>query len=156
MLILNFVNKTSYKSSGWTVFAPPVQVGSADPALGWKQTALTEGSLYSRALECGSGNPIKAGTETLGMETPGRGGVDLAEVWQSRSGPVRPTVPLIRPHISSSVRAGCHGADVRILPHRSSPGSSSEASPEQSSPVASGVQTACIIGKSNCISNPMQ
>jgi len=50
----------------------------------------------------------------------------------------------LRPHISSSVRVGCHSADVaevvsvNILPDHSAPGSSIESSPGQSLAVASG------------------
>lgn len=48
------------------------------------------------------------------MDTPSRGGrVNLAEVRQS--GVLRGVnllSPLVRPHTSSSVRAGCLGADV--------------------------------------------
>lgn len=83
------------------------------------------------------------------METPLRGSVDLAEVRQSRSGTVHLSKvdllsPLVRPHTTSSVRAGCHSTDVvkdasiRIAPNYSAPRSSSEGSPEQSSSVAIG------------------
>lgn len=44
-------------------FVPPIQIGAADLALGGRQTALTEDSLYSRVFKPGSRHPVDAGVE---------------------------------------------------------------------------------------------
>lgn len=92
-----------YKSPGQAVFAPPDQFCAADPA-------LAEGSLYSREFGFGSRHLGEAGPEDRGMVIPpGGSDVDLAEVRQSRSGPVylrRVDLlsSLVHPHMDAMVQ----------------------------------------------------
>lgn len=69
----------------------------------------------------------------------------MTEILPSGSGlvylsQVKPLSPLVFPHTSSSIRAGCHGGDVDeaasvyLYPNHSAPGSSSQGTPGQSMP----------------------
>lgn len=119
-------------------FAPSVQVGEADPSMGSREAALSEGSLHPRLDECGSRPPVETGVGARGMATaPKSGGSHLAEIRQSRRRSIRlsklNTLPIVvLPHTSSTVGAGCHGADVAeassvcVSPDRSAPGSPGE------------------------------
>lgn len=70
------------------------------------------------ACKCESRYLVEAGTEAPGMATPPTGGGDhMVEVRPSRSGLVHlqgvdPLYPLVCPHSSSSIGAGCHGTCV--------------------------------------------
>lgn len=59
-----------HKPPGQAAFTPPVQAGTADPALGRWQTALLEESLHPKTPQFGCRYPVLAGVEAQGLATP--------------------------------------------------------------------------------------
>lgn len=98
----------------------------------WRTSCSHLGQFILQGIHLGRKHSVEAGTETQEMETLlGGSGVELSEVQHSESGSVHHSRvnPLFCLHISSSIRAGCHGADmteavsVHIFPDCSVPGS---------------------------------
>ena len=134
-----------HQPSGGSEVSTTMQSGSSDPPMGPGEITVTEGSIYSRASECRSRYPVKAGAEARGVEaSPRCGGAPMEEIWSSSSRPFRiirfnPLSALVLSHTSSSSRTGCNGAGVaeatpvRISPRIDAPGSSGEGSPGRGS-----------------------
>ncbi len=127
-----------HQPPGRSAFAPPLQAGAPDPCVGPRETPLAESSVHPGASQCGSRQPVEAGAEAWGMETPPRRGEsDLESVWPSSGGPVCDSgdialYPVVLSDSSSSSRTGRHGTDVaeassvRLSPDCSALGSSGE------------------------------
>uniref|UniRef100_A0A9J8CR92 Uncharacterized protein n=1 Tax=Cyprinus carpio carpio TaxID=630221 RepID=A0A9J8CR92_CYPCA len=125
-----------YKSPGGSALKQSEQDSEAYFSLGPGQAPVTQGSLHSRAFECGSGFTVQTGTTNGGMETPPRG-----------SGPLRlpsdsAMSPLLLSESPSPPGSGCDGAHmaqnvpVCISSSFSAPGSPSQSSPTRVLPLA--------------------
>ncbi|KAI2653970.1 Non-reducing polyketide synthase PKS8-1 [Labeo rohita] len=126
----------------------PEQNSEADFSLGPGQVPVTQGSIHSRAVECGSRFTVQTDTTDGGMETPPGGSeTDLDQILRSGGGPLRLPAdcamsPLLLSESPSSVGSGCDGAlmaqyaPVCVSPSLSAPGSSSQGSPTRVLPLA--------------------
>ncbi|KAI2667001.1 Non-reducing polyketide synthase PKS8-1 [Labeo rohita] len=137
-----------FKSPGRSALTQPEQNSEADFSLGPGQVPVTQGSIHSRAVECGSRFTVQTDTTDGGMETPPGGSeTDLDQILRSGGGPLRLPAdcamsPLLLSESPSSVGSGCDGAlmaqyaPVCVSPSLSAPGSSSQGSPTRVLPLA--------------------